>query len=167
MPTHPAAGPAVLLVAADSSGMEILQAAADTLDRFGVAWHRAGAGPETTGALELPAGRWRAIIAASPDAELPGRCASRTGVPTVRVPVEGDGKSGLELLRDGAGGLPAGEEDRPFATMAIGAAGAKNAALFLVAALAVNDPALREKWLAFRTEQTAAVLAGSPPSLND
>ena len=144
-----------------------MQTAAETLGQFGVLFHQAEPSPDGVEALKQRSLQVWAVIAASPDERLPARCAKAFDVPTLRVPAAGRGRSGLELLRDDAGNLPAGSEGWPFATMAIGAAGAKNAALFVVAALAVNDAALREKWLAFRARQTADVLGGSPPSLAD
>ena len=165
MSPSPAEKFVALLVAQEETGMELLQTAAETLDAFGVGWERRQIMP---GVVEFPApatGGRRAIIVASPDAVLPEWCARASGLPTLRVPVAGHGKAGLQLLTDAQGQLPAASEDEPFATMAIGAAGAKNAALFVVAALAVGDEALCKKWLAFRAAQTTAVLDGPSPAL--
>ena len=156
----------ILLAAEDETGLKLLETSAETLDAFGVRWER---WLPVRGATEFPVageGGWQAIIVASADAELPARCAGAGGWPTLRVPVAGHGKTGVALLTDERGELFAAGEGEPFATMAIGAAGAKNAALFVVAALAVDDEALREKWLAYRTAQTAAVLEGPLPSLD-
>ena len=117
--------------------------------------------PDIAGAGEPERRRWRAVIVASPDGDLPGWYAKTTQRPTIRVPVEGSGRAGLEVLRDDAGQLPAGSAGGVFATMAIGTAGAKNAALFLVAIFALRDEELRGKWRAFREKQTADVLEGA------
>ena len=137
----------------------VLQGTADTLESFGLGWAWAPLDAE-----QLPA-KVQAVIVASPDGELPGRWSRETGRLTIRVPVEGAGRNGLDLLNDEAGRLPVGPADGVFATMAIGAAGAKNAALFVVAVLAVQDEALRARWTAFRERQTTDVLAGTAPTL--
>ena len=108
------------------------------------------------------------IIAASGDARLPAALAERTGLPVIRVPVPEDGRDGLALVCDDGGNLPAGHgEEQTFATVAIGAAGAKNAALFAVAALALTDDRLREAWQNFRARQTEAVLQHPPLQIPD
>ena len=159
--------PVILLVAEDAAGRTVLQATAETLDDFGLRWHWGQPSPEPTDGMELRKRRLRAVVVASSDGKLPGLYAKGTRLPTIRVPVEGREQTELALLRDAAGQLPAGLEDNPFATMAIGVAGAKNAALFIVAALAVNDPVVRKQWVAFRAKQTASVLEGPPPTLAD
>ena len=166
MPADPFTVPVILLVAQDASGWEVLRLAAETLEEFGLRWERVESAPDATATGSLSRG-WRAVIVAAPDGVLPGRYARATGLPTVRVPVEGNGRTGLELLRDGAGQLPFGPEGGSFATMAIGAAGVKNAALFLVAVLASEDSGLREKWREFRERQTAAVLEGPALEMKD
>ena len=158
--------PMILLVPHDASGWEMLRPAAETLEEFGLRWERVEPTPESK-ATEVSSRGWRAVIVAAPDGTLPGRYARATGLPTVRVPVEGNGRTGLELLRDDTGQLPAGPEGGSFATMAIGAAGARNAALFLVAVLALEDSGLREKWREFRERQTAAVLEGPALGMKD
>lgn len=144
----------VLLAGSGEEAREILRNAEETLRRFGVGtrW--------SEGASEVRETTASAVIVASATGELARRYAAGAGKLTVRVPVAEDGKTGLALLCDEEGLLPAGPVGAEFATMAIGAAGAKNAALFVVATLALRDPSLREKWMAFREQQTAAVLAG-------
>ncbi len=151
----------ILLVASDDAMWDVLRTAAETLDGFGVGWRRSGT---SSSAGMSEAANVRAVIVASPDAALPAQWSEQTGLPTIRVPVEGDGLAGLALLRAGDGRLPAGPQDGVFATMAIGPAGAKNAALFVVAALANTDESLRRKLARFRQEQTANVLAERPPT---
>ena len=96
----------------------------------------------------------RVIIAgAGGAAHLPGMVAAHTTLPVLGVPVESHALKGLDSLLSIVqmpGGVPVG-------TLAIGKAGAINAALLAVAILANEDPALREKIRAFRAQQAARV----------
>jgi 5-(carboxyamino)imidazole ribonucleotide mutase len=93
----------------------------------------------------------RAIIAgAGGAAHLPGMLAAKTTVPVLGVPVASKHLSGVDSLHSIVQ-MPKGV---PVATFAIGAAGAANAALFAVAMLAAERPALREQLDAFRAHQT-------------
>jgi 5-(carboxyamino)imidazole ribonucleotide mutase len=93
----------------------------------------------------------QAIIAgAGGAAHLPGMLAAKTTVPVLGVPVASKHLSGVDSLHSIVQ-MPKGI---PVATFAIGAAGAANAALFAVAMLAINNPALRAKLDAFRAAQT-------------
>ena len=95
----------------------------------------------------------KAIIAgAGGAAHLPGMLASKTTVPVLGVPVASKHLQGLDSLYSIVQ-MPKGI---PVATFAIGAAGAANAALFAVAMLANEDPALRARLDAFRQAQTEA-----------
>jgi 5-(carboxyamino)imidazole ribonucleotide mutase len=85
--------------------------------------------------------------------------AAKTVVPVLGVPVQTKALSGVDSLHSIVQ-MPKGV---PVATFAIGAAGAANAALFAVAMLANNDPALRAKLEAFRAEQTAMARAMTLP----
>ncbi len=162
VPSHPLK--TVALVAPDNAGLDALRPAGETLDAFGIGW-------ETL--LFLPCGAFpklergvRIVIAASADAQLPAAMAGGTGLPVIRVPVPEPGREGLFLVFDETANLPAGRaETDTFATMAIGAAGAKNAALFAVATLALTDPDLRRRWHDFRARQTDAVLQSPVPTL--
>ena len=82
-------------------------------------------------------------------------------VPVLGVPVASRHLQGVDSLHSIVQ-MPKGV---PVATFAIGAAGAANAALFAVALLANEDPALRAKLEAFRAEQTAAARAMTLPSV--
>ena len=160
MPDDPSHLPAtVVLAAQDNAGLDALLPAGELLTAFGLGWEPLLFPP--CGSLpRLESGR-RAVIAASGDARLPAALAAGTGLPVIRVPVPEDGREGLPLVWDEGGNLPAGRaENETFATVAIGAAGAKNAALLVVAALAVEDEALRERWASFRTRQMQAVMEG-------
>ena len=96
----------------------------------------------------------RVIIAgAGGAAHLPGMCASWTPLPVLGVPVESHALKGLDSLLSIVQ-MPAGI---PVATLAIGRAGAVNAALLAAAILAGEDPALAARLDAFRAAQTAAV----------
>lgn len=97
----------------------------------------------------------RVIIAgAGGAAHLPGMTASITHVPVLGVPVESRTLKGLDSLLSIAQ-MPAGI---PVGTLAIGKAGAINAALFAVSILALNDSQLRHKLQRFRHKQTKKVM---------
>ncbi len=103
-----------------------------------------------------------AIIAgAGGAAHLPGMIAAHTTVPVLGVPVESAVLRGVDSLLSIVQ-MPAGI---PVATFAIGKAGAINAALFAVAILAGNDPALAARLVDFRKNQTDTVLAQELPTL--
>ena len=94
------------------------------------------------------------IAGAGGAAHLPGMVAAQTLVPVLGVPVQSHALSGQDSLLSIVqmpGGIPVG-------TLAIGKAGATNAALLAVAILANSRPALREKLRLFRADQTAHVL---------
>jgi 5-(carboxyamino)imidazole ribonucleotide mutase len=93
------------------------------------------------------------VAGAGGAAHLPGMVASQTPVPVIGVPVQSKALNGLDSLLSIVQ-MPGGI---PVATMAIGAAGAKNAGLLAVAMLATTRPALRAKLKAFREEQAAQV----------
>jgi 5-(carboxyamino)imidazole ribonucleotide mutase len=95
------------------------------------------------------------IAGAGGAAHLPGMVAANTLLPVLGVPVESQALKGLDSLLSIVqmpGGIPVG-------TLAIGKAGAQNAALLAVAILATRDLALREKLRVFREEQAAKVQA--------
>lgn len=94
------------------------------------------------------------IAGAGGAAHLPGMCASQTVVPVLGVPVESKALKGLDSLLSIAQ-MPAGI---PVGTLAIGQAGAKNAALLAIAILANSRPELRKKLASFRSKQTKTVL---------
>ncbi|MBI2233457.1 MAG: 5-(carboxyamino)imidazole ribonucleotide mutase [Micavibrio aeruginosavorus] len=93
------------------------------------------------------------IAGAGGAAHLPGMCASMTPLPVLGVPVESKTLKGLDSLLSIAQ-MPAGI---PVGTLAVGQAGATNAALLAISILALNDAALAEKLGDFRGKQTAAV----------
>lgn len=150
------------VVMGSSSDWEILRTATEILAEFGVphearvvSAHRMP--DEMFAYAEAAAGRGlRAIIAgAGGAAHLPGMLAAKTTVPVLGVPVAGRQLQGLDSLYSIVQ-MPRGV---PVATFAIGAAGAANAALFAVAMLAGEQPALRVRLEAFRARQTEAARA--------
>lgn len=93
------------------------------------------------------------IAGAGGAAHLPGMVASLTSLPVLGVPVESKALSGMDSLLSIAqmpGGIPVG-------TLAIGKAGAKNAALLGAAILGTHNPDISERLEAFRKEQTESV----------
>ncbi len=100
------------------------------------------------------------IAAAGGAAHLPGMCASWTSLPVLGVPVEGPTLGGMDSLLSMVQ-MPAGV---PVATLAIGRAGAVNAALLAAAILATGDASVAARLDAFRAEQTAAVPEAPEPT---
>jgi 5-(carboxyamino)imidazole ribonucleotide mutase len=100
------------------------------------------------------------IAGAGGAAHLPGMLASKSALPVLGVPVRSQTLSGLDSLLSIVqmpGGIPVG-------TLAIGEAGAKNAALLACAILGAKHPSLRAAYKRYRAEQTAKVLADPDPS---
>ena len=140
-----------------SSDWDTMAHAAQILTDFGIAFetqvlsaHRMP--DEMFAYAEKAAARGlQAIIAgAGGAAHLPGMLAAKTTVPVLGVPIATKHLHGVDSLHSIVQ-MPKGV---PVATFAIGAAGAANAALFAVAMLANDNPALRAKLDAFRAEQT-------------
>ena len=157
------------VVMGSSSDWETMQHAVAILEQFGIA-HEA----QVVSAHRMPddmfayaeaaVGRGlKAIIAgAGGAAHLPGMIAAKTTVPVLGVPVASRHLNGVDSLHSIVQ-MPKGV---PVATFAIGTAGAANAALFAVALLANENPALREKLEAFRVEQTEAARAMTLPPVS-
>jgi len=102
----------------------------------------------------------RVIIAgAGGAAHLPGMIAAHTWLPVLGVPIQSHALHGMDSLLSIVQ-MPAGV---PVGTLAIGTAGATNAALLAASILALNDKKIRQKVEAFRKRQTDAVLAQRPP----
>ncbi len=147
------------VVMGSSSDWETMQHAVAILREFGVA-HEA----RVVSAHRMPdemfayaeaaqARGLKAIIAgAGGAAHLPGMLAAKTTVPVLGVPVAGKHLQGVDSLHSIVQ-MPKGI---PVATFAIGNAGAANAALFAVAMLAGDNPALLQQLQAFRASQTEA-----------
>lgn len=148
------------------SDWETMKNAADTLAEFGVAHecrvlsaHRVPqALAEYIGGAEAR-GTEVVIAAAGGAAHLAGVCAAHTTLPVLGVPMENGALKGLDALLATVqmpGGIPVG-------TLAIGNAGAKNAALLAIAILANSRPELRAKLKAFRKKQADKILAEKLP----
>ena len=100
------------------------------------------------------------IAGAGGAAHLPGMTAAKTRLPVLGVPIESKALKGMDSLLSIAqmpGGVPVG-------CMAIGKAGAINAALLAAAILATHDPAVAAALDAYRKQQTDTVLANADPS---
>jgi 5-(carboxyamino)imidazole ribonucleotide mutase len=146
------------------SDWETMRAASEMLTEFGVAHecrvvsaHRT---PELMAEVATGAeGRGIEVIIAGAGgaAHLPGMTAAYTTVPVLGVPIESRALNGLDSLLSIVQ-MPAGV---PVATLAIGTAGAKNAALLAVAILANKRRPLREKLKAFREQLKRKVLEES------
>ncbi len=149
--------PLVGIVMGSNSDWDIMSFAAQILTEFGIPYERqvlsAHRMPDEMFAYAQAAqGRGlQAIIAgAGGAAHLPGMIAAKTTIPVYGVPVPSKYLRGEDSLLSIVQ-MPKGI---PVATFAIGEAGAANAALHVVANLALHAPALQEKLLAFRTKQT-------------
>src|SRR5881396_4176592 len=151
----------VAVVMGSKSDWETMRNAVEILDELGVpnearvlSAHRT---PDATAEFARNAADrgFRVIIAgAGGAAHLAGVIAGHTCLPVLGVPIESKALRGLDSLLSTAqmpGGIPVG-------TLAIGDAGAKNAALLAAAILATADKKLRQKLEAYREHQTRAVL---------
>jgi 5-(carboxyamino)imidazole ribonucleotide mutase len=112
---------------------------------------------------EKAAGRGLQVIIAGAGgaAHLPGMCAAKTALPVLGVPVQSKALNGHDSLLSIVQ-MPAGI---PVGTLAIGKAGATNAALLAAAILANHDKALAKRLAKFRADQTAKVLNDEPLKL--
>lgn len=159
-------GAQVAVVMGSKSDWETMRHAVERLKEFGVplvkkivSAHRT---PELLAAFarEAEASGIQIIIAgAGGAAHLPGMLAANTIIPVLGVPVRSHALSGVDSLLSIIQ-MPAGV---PVLTLAIGEAGAKNAALAAIAILALTDAKLKKRLQKFRTEQTAEVLAALLP----
>ena len=159
----------VSIIMGSRSDWDTMRAAHEVLTEFGVAHecriisaHRT---PEFMAAFAVAAeGRGIEVIIAGAGgaAHLPGMTAAYTTIPVLGVPVESKALKGLDSLLSIVQ-MPGGV---PVATLAIGSAGAKNAALLAVAILANNRPLLRDKLKEFREQQKRKVLEDRLPEDN-
>ena len=99
------------------------------------------------------------IAGAGGSAHLPGMLAAQTPLPVLGVPIETKTLGGLDSLLSIVQ-MPKGI---PVGTLAIGAAGAHNAALLAVSIMATQDPEVMERYQAYRLAQTEAVLQKLDP----
>jgi 5-(carboxyamino)imidazole ribonucleotide mutase len=159
--------PLVGIIMGSTSDWETLKSAAETLTRLGVPHETRVVSAHRTPDLlfEYAAsarGRGLEVLIAGAGgaAHLPGMTAAKTSLPVLGVPVQSKALNGIDSLLSIAQ-MPAGI---PVGTLAIGAAGATNAALLAAAILGNSHPAIREALEAFRAEQTRKVLAQPDPS---
>ena len=158
--------PLVGIAMGSKSDWATMEAASQMLDQFGVAHENkivsAHRTPERlySYAQEAEGRGLRVIIAgAGGAAHLPGMLASMTVLPVLGVPIQSRALSGLDSLLSIVqmpGGVPVG-------TLAIGEAGAKNAALLAVRILAASEPALRDALKEFADTQEKKVLSDTLP----
>ena len=148
------------------SDWETLAAASETLTRFSVphecrvvSAHRTPAWMTRYARRAERAGLEIIIAGAGGAAHLPGMLAAQTLLPVLGVPVESKALKGLDSLLSIVQ-MPAGI---PVGTLAIGKAGATNAALLAVAILSSSRPNLRRQLAKFRSDQTAKVLLDKLP----
>lgn len=151
------------------SDWETMSHAAQTLQDLGVSYEaRVVSAHRTPDLLFEYAGSAQArgikviIAGAGGAAHLPGMCASKTTLPVLGVPVQSKALSGLDSLLSIAQ-MPAGI---PVGTLAIGKAGAINAALLAASILANEDAKLAKRLARFRARQTHDVLNGEPLKLS-
>jgi len=152
--------PLVSIVMGSQSDLDTLQQTADILQKFGIPYemriisahrtpdaaHRFGLSAEERGVKLIIAGAGKA-------AHLAGVMASLTLLPVIGVPMKTSDLGGLDSLLSTVQ-MPGGI---PVATVAIGAAGAKNAGLLAVAILSQQDKDLRGRLAAYREEMTRTV----------
>lgn len=153
--------PIVSIIMGSKSDWPTMKFASETLDEFGVPHEAKIVSAHRTPDLLFEFAKSaesrgiEVIIAgAGGAAHLPGMTASNTLLPVLGVPIESKALKGLDSLLSIAQ-MPAGV---PVGTLAIGEAGAKNAALLAVSILANSRPDLRKKLASFRSRQTRAVL---------
>lgn len=139
--------PQALIVMGSDSDMPVMEEAAHVLEKFGIRYEirisSAHRSPDRTAEIAAQAAERgvRVIIAgAGMAAHLAGVIASGTTLPVIGVPMPGGALNGVDALYSTVQ-MPGGI---PVATMAIGKAGAKNAGIFAVQILALNDERLTE-----------------------
>ena len=154
--------PLVGIIMGSQSDWETMEHAANQLRELGVPYEASVVSAHRTPDLlfeyaAAAAGRGLEIIIAGAGgaAHLPGMCASKTVLPVLGVPVQSKALNGMDSLLSIVQ-MPAGV---PVGTMAIGRAGAVNAALLATAMLGTKHPQFRAAYDAFRQRQTQAVLS--------
>ena len=152
--------PLVGIIMGSSSDWETMRHAADTLEQLGVAHERRVVSAHRTPKrlydyAQSAKGRGLKVIIAGAGgaAHLPGMTASMTSLPVLGVPIESHALKGMDSLLSIVQ-MPAGV---PVGTLAIGKAGAINAALLAIAMLATNDGELSARLDAWREKQTGSV----------
>ena len=159
--------PVVGIIMGSTSDWETMRNAADTLDNLGIPFETKVVSAHRTPNLlfeyasEAAARGIKVIIAgAGGAAHLPGMTASKTPLPVFGVPVESKTLKGMDSLLSIVQ-MPAGV---PVGTLAIGRAGAVNAALLAARVLALTDGTVRKAVEDFIEKQTSDVLADPDPA---
>ena len=152
--------PPIGIIMGSQSDWETMRLAAETLDTLAIAYetrivsaHRTPERLYDYSKSAVARGLKVIIAGAGGAAHLPGMAASMTRLPVLGVPVESKALSGLDSLLSIVQ-MPAGI---PVGTLAIGKAGAANAALLAASILATADPALAERLDSYRQRQTDAI----------
>ncbi|MEM6667434.1 MAG: 5-(carboxyamino)imidazole ribonucleotide mutase [Pseudomonadota bacterium] len=152
--------PPIAIIMGSQSDWPTMRHAADILDQLDVDYearivsaHRTPDRLYRFSKAAVDAGVKVIIAGAGGAAHLPGMVASLTPLPVLGVPVESRALSGVDSLHSIVQ-MPAGI---PVGTLAIGKAGASNAALLAVSILALSDFDLAERYTAWRADRTAAV----------
>jgi len=160
--------PTVGIVMGSASDWDTMKPAAKVLEEFGIAYEaKAMSAHRTPAAVMAWTGAAKAngmkviIAAAGGAAHLAGVVAAHTTLPVLGVPMPSKHLGGLDSLLSTVQ-MPKGI---PVATLAIGEAGAANAALFAVAIIALSDASIDKKLQEFRTKQADAVLKAPPLKL--
>ena len=158
--------PLVGLIMGSRSDWDTLQHTAEALDALGVAYEvRVVSAHRTPDLLfeyaENAEGRGLEVIIAGAGgaAHLPGMCAAKTALPVLGVPIESAMLRGVDSLLSIVQ-MPAGI---PVGTLAIGKAGATNAALFAAAILSAKHASIRKALRQYRKKQTQSVLDNPDP----
>jgi 5-(carboxyamino)imidazole ribonucleotide mutase len=156
--------PLIGIIMGSSSDWETMRHAADTLDELGIAYEQRVVSAHRTprrlydyAQSARDRGLKLIIAGAGGAAHLPGMAASMTILPVLGVPIESQALKGMDSLLSIVQ-MPAGV---PVGTLAIGRAGAVNAALLAAAMLATSDDALATRLQSWRDAQTGSV-AESP-----
>ncbi len=150
----------ISIVMGSDSDLPVLQGCIDTLKRMGIPYevtvasaHRTPAKAMQLAATARERGVKVIIAAAGMAAHLAGVLAAHTTLPVIGVPVDSSALNGLDALFSTVQ-MPPGI---PVATMAIGKAGAKNAAIFAAQILATSDARLAERLAALKAEMAREV----------
>jgi 5-(carboxyamino)imidazole ribonucleotide mutase len=166
MTDHNESQPLVGIIMGSRSDWETMGHAAETLTELGIPHEvRVVSAHRTPDLLfdyaETAESRGLEVIIAGAGgaAHLPGMAAAKTALPVLGVPVQSKALNGIDSLLSIAQ-MPAGI---PVGTLAIGRAGAINAALLAASILANHHPTIRQALKAFRQRQTEAVLARPDP----
>lgn len=166
MSEHKSSGARVAVVMGSTSDWETMRHAVELLDELGVPNEHRIVSAHRTPEMMAEFARTAAergleviIAGAGGAAHLPGMLAAHTWLPVLGVPVQSHALHGMDSLLSIAQ-MPAGV---PVGTLAIGTAGATNAALLAASILGLNDGKIRKKVEAFRKQQTDAVLTQRVP----